>query len=359
MMTQSALLQAQDDLHSTDSAPYVSTQLGYGHGPYFVLFNVSSGRQGDRRELLIRKYFQDAGAQARLFPIHRHNILPFVVGHAADLALSVQGTLVIAGGDGTVNSALPSVLQLGVPLGILPCGGRNHAAQQLGIPLDLEAAVHTLIHGEAVEAHVGLVNDCPFLHSASLGLYPRLLEESERAKDQAGRVLALTSAASFLRRRRARNFALDIQRGPSNAGSDAPAHLDVCTLFIGNSALKLDQSGAFPLSDTRREQDVDSNARPLAAVAVRAPSAFRLFQLGVRAAWGARRDPRDTPTFSFERLVVRRHGSSDPSVKVMLDGETLHMKGPLVIERSPEPIRIIVPSSHSTSSTRLSSKHFS
>ncbi len=357
MMTESAFLQPRDEVTSTDSAPYVSARAGYGNGPFFVLFNVSSGGQGERREALIRKYFEDAGVAARLFPIHRHSILPFVIGHAAELALSAQGTLVIAGGDGTVNSALPSALASGVPLGILPCGTCNHAAQQLGIPLDLQAAVRALVDGEVAEAQVGLVGDRPFLQSASLGLYPSLLKEHGRAarKEKSGRLLALTSAANFLIKRRASSFKIQVQYDSARVWTDAPPQLDVSALFVSNDALQpqtpeRDLALALAFASAR---DLADSPPHLTATALRTPTAAQLIELGARAVLGSTGESKDIPTFSFQRLLVEKHGSTDPTIKVTIDGEVLHMKGPLIVERSQVPVQVIVPATHSTSSTRL------
>ena len=55
--------------------------------------------------------------------------------------------VVLGGGDGTLNAAIPGLLQAGLPLGILPLGTANDLARSLGIPLELEAAAQVIAGG--------------------------------------------------------------------------------------------------------------------------------------------------------------------------------------------------------------------
>ena len=48
--------------------------------------------------------------------------------------------IVVAGGDGTVNGAIPALIEAKKPVGILPFGTANDLALTLGIPVDPVAA---------------------------------------------------------------------------------------------------------------------------------------------------------------------------------------------------------------------------
>jgi diacylglycerol kinase (ATP) len=78
--------------------------------------------------------------------------------------------IVLCGGDGTLNSAAPALLQTGLPMGILPMGTANDLARTLGIPDDLEAAAELIVKGGLRAIDIGLVNDHPFFNVASIGL---------------------------------------------------------------------------------------------------------------------------------------------------------------------------------------------
>ena len=56
-------------------------------------------------------------------------------------------TIVAAGGDGTVNAVASAMVGTQAALGVIPLGTLNHFAKDTGIPLDLDAAVDTIING--------------------------------------------------------------------------------------------------------------------------------------------------------------------------------------------------------------------
>lgn len=78
--------------------------------------------------------------------------------------------VVLAGGDGTLNAAIPALLNEGAPLGILPLGTANDLARTLAIPLQPEAAAEVIAGGQVARIDVGYVNGHPFFNVAHVGL---------------------------------------------------------------------------------------------------------------------------------------------------------------------------------------------
>ncbi|WP_349369806.1 lipid kinase [Salinarimonas sp.] len=78
--------------------------------------------------------------------------------------------VVVCGGDGTVNAALPGILETGLPLGVAPCGTANDFARTLGLPADPVAAMDAVAAGRTRRIDLGTVNGRPFLNVASIGL---------------------------------------------------------------------------------------------------------------------------------------------------------------------------------------------
>lgn len=85
--------------------------------------------------------------------------------------------VVVAGGDGTINSALPVLLRVRKPLGILPLGTANDFARTLGIPADLDAAAAIVVAGRTRRIDVGVVNRRYFLNAAGIGFSTNLQRE--------------------------------------------------------------------------------------------------------------------------------------------------------------------------------------
>ena len=78
--------------------------------------------------------------------------------------------VIIGGGDGTLNSAIESLTDTKLPLGILPMGTANDLARTLGIPTDLSAACQVIASGKTRLIDLGWVNGQHFFNVASLGL---------------------------------------------------------------------------------------------------------------------------------------------------------------------------------------------
>jgi diacylglycerol kinase (ATP) len=78
--------------------------------------------------------------------------------------------VILAGGDGTMNSAVDALVECKLPLAILPTGTANDLARTLGIPTDLEQAAAVIGGGRRHRIDLGCVNGKYFFNAASIGL---------------------------------------------------------------------------------------------------------------------------------------------------------------------------------------------
>ncbi len=112
-------------------------------------------------------------------------------------------SVVIAGGDGTLNAALPGLLDSRQPLGILPLGTGNDLARTLGIPPDLQAAARIIAARHIKRIDVGMANDKPFFNVASVGfgadLTRALTRDAKKRWGTLGYVVAALRALDRLR----------------------------------------------------------------------------------------------------------------------------------------------------------------
>lgn len=150
--------------------------------PARFLFNPSSGRPEESAQQLA-----DILAEMR-----HHRIRPeiFVVRPNSRLGVVVQNAIrrgvkliVVAGGDGTVDSVAGAMVGSAATLGIIPTGTRNNVALSLGVPDGIPEAVALLRGGRRLRIDVGQVQ-CGrakrwFLEAAALGLLSDLYPSAD------------------------------------------------------------------------------------------------------------------------------------------------------------------------------------
>jgi YegS/Rv2252/BmrU family lipid kinase len=78
--------------------------------------------------------------------------------------------IIVAGGDGTLNAAAEAMIEIGLPLGILPIGTANDLARTLGIPTELPEACAVIAEGYTHAIDVGWVNGVYYFNVAHIGL---------------------------------------------------------------------------------------------------------------------------------------------------------------------------------------------
>lgn len=103
--------------------------------------------------------------------------------------------VIIGGGDGTLNSAIESLTDTKLPLGILPMGTANDLARTLGIPTDLSAACQVIASGKTRLIDLGWVNGQYFFNVASLGLSVQITQRLTKDVKQRWGVFAYAFTA--------------------------------------------------------------------------------------------------------------------------------------------------------------------
>lgn len=297
--------------------------------PLFIILNAASGHReaGDTRAIISR-VMRDAGREHHLMLVENPADLADTARAAVAKANQVGGAVVVAGGDGTINTVANAVLASACPLGVLPSGTFNYFGRTHGIPEETEDAVRMLLAASPQPVQVGLVNDRLFLVNASLGLYPKLLEDREAWKQQYGRsrlVALWAGLVSVVRARRQLRLQL--------AKDGQVAHWRTPTLFVGNNKLQLQQIGMA-------EADA-LDAGFLAAISPHPIGSIALLWLALRGALGTLGDARHVRSFALRELEVTRSARRSRTIKVAVDGEVLQLQEPLRFRVSTQPLYLL------------------
>lgn len=97
------------------------------------------------------------------------------------------GSLVVSGGDGTVNQAIQALARSDTALGVIPTGTGNVWAKEVGTPLDVLSAADALIAGRRARVDLGRANGRYFLTIAGVGFDARVTRVLEpKAKRRLG-----------------------------------------------------------------------------------------------------------------------------------------------------------------------------
>lgn len=135
------------------------------------------------------------------------------------------GIVIIAGGDGTISSALESVYSHNHTLAVLPLGTANDLARSLGMPQTLLEAAETIVAGQRERINLARVNNQYFVNVAHLGLGVDVTHELTPETKKYFGVFAYLGAF-FRAMKRNRSFKVDIH-ADDFAGSFRAIHLAV------------------------------------------------------------------------------------------------------------------------------------
>lgn len=246
----------------------------------------------------------------------------------ARAALAAGAEKVVAGGgDGTINAVASVLVGSRCALGVLPLGTLNHFAKDLGLPLDLEAAIAVIAAGNTAAVDTGEVNGRLFLNNSGLGMYPDIVRDREHQQERLGRGkwLAFASATvSALRRYPFLKLRLCV---------DGRMHeRQTPFIFIGNNAYSI---SGFTLGERSSLQD-----GVLSIYVAQRTTRIGLLRLALRSLFGRLEQARDFDAMtSADMLIETRHRR----LSVATDGEVNWMPTPLHYRIRPQALRVLVP----------------
>jgi diacylglycerol kinase family enzyme len=206
-------------------------------------------------------------------------------------------------------------------------GTLNHFAKDLGIPLDIAAAVRTIARGRRAAVDVGEVNGTGFLNNSSLGLYPDIVRERERQQRRFRRSKRSAMVwATLAALDRSRLLELRLQLDDREHACRAPF------VFVGNNEYIME---GFDIGARAR-----LDAGRLSIYTTRRCHVGGLIILALRALFGRLRQADDFMAFRASTLRVE---SRHPRLLVATDGEIHLMETPLDYRIVPRSLNVIVP----------------
>lgn len=126
----------------------------------------------------VQDYLTAAGTECEIYETGPEDSITEVVKSRLSEGF---GCVVAVGGDGTVSAVAHALVSGTVPLGIVPAGTGNLIARELGIPLDLPAAI-ALIAGAHYRRHIDamVIDGRTYLLNAGVGINAEVIDRTSR-----------------------------------------------------------------------------------------------------------------------------------------------------------------------------------
>ncbi|HLC14562.1 MAG TPA: diacylglycerol kinase family protein [Chthoniobacterales bacterium] len=295
-----------------------------------VILNVGAGTgssSADEAWSQIASFFEATGVNAHVVTVKNRDKMGATIRNALETA---ESTIVAAGGDGTVSAIAAQLAGTRKRMGVLPLGTLNHFAKDLGIPLELEEAIRTVVNGHTRAVDVAEVNGRVFINNSSLGLYPRIVMHREAQEEQLKRgkwpAFAWATVLAF------RRFPF--------------LHLRVCVedreldrktafVFVGNNE--------YHMAGFRIGGRTHLDRGKLGLYLTHRTGRFGLFRLALHALVGRLNQANDFDAFYVEEASIE---SRRKHLLLAIDGEVARMEPPLHYRSRPGALRVIVPTDH-------------
>ncbi|MDI1297522.1 MAG: YegS/Rv2252/BmrU family lipid kinase [bacterium] len=152
--------------------------------------------------------------------------------------------VIVGGGDGSMSGTVDELVGKDCVFAVLPLGTANSFARTLGLPLDLDGAVHAIATGKRRRIDLGMIDKDYFVNAASMGLSPMIGQSvPHKLKRYLGRIGYLIWAVKCSVGFRAFRLTIDdgagerrmwstevrILNGPYHGGVELSDHADVDT----------------------------------------------------------------------------------------------------------------------------------
>ena len=271
----------------------------------------------------IARISEEVGAQVQVVVTKRGDDISALAARAVS---ERRHPVVAGGGDGTVNAVAGKLAGTDTPLGVLPMGTLNHFARDVGVPLNLPAAVRNLFTGQVTKVDVGEVNGRVFVNNSGVGFYPHFVRQREEQEKHGHvkRVAFMLALRALVRRYLRLRIRVHMDQ------TEALEHVTPF-LFVGNN--RYQTSG--PHIGSRAKLDTGR------LWICTAPSSGRrnVIPIAMRTLVGLATD-QELNVFETEELWVQ---PGTARVNVSTDGEVSIMDAPLHYRIRPHALGVVVP----------------
>lgn len=246
-------------------------------------------------------------------------------------------TILVAGGDGMINSIGPILMGTDVALGVIPTGSGNGFARHFEIPIEPEAAAKALLTGRRVQIDVGVANGHPFFVTCSMA-WDAAIARTFAKFPKRGILPYVFAAAYELLDYEVQRFEVRLDDGPWKAFSEP---------MVFTAANLSQYGGGAQIAPLAHEDDGQ-----LELVVVEKRDTMRIIPNIPRLFTGTLNDTAGVQTYRYRKMTVRR----EFAFPIQVDGEPIE-SGPLVeVQVLPRALSVLIPNDGTESDTPTGSR---
>lgn len=181
----------------------------------FLLNPIAGTGNKFRIRQLIEKKCAAAGVS---FEIHTTHAEGNYSGIRTKIAEEGITDIVVAGGDGTINSVVNDLRDTGIPFGIIPCGSGNGLAFSAGIPKNPGKALDLIFTGKPVLTDAFTINNNFSCMLSGLGFDAQVAHDFAKQNKRGLITYVRQTIANFLR---AKPYPFEVSVGNTPLSADA------------------------------------------------------------------------------------------------------------------------------------------
>lgn len=233
-------------------------------------------------------------------------------------------TVLVAGGDGMINSIGSELIGTDVALGVLPAGSGNGFARHFGIPLTRDRAAKALVQAQRRKIDVGFANGRPFFVTCGMAADGMLVRTFEKMPMRG--ILPYVFAAAY-------EF-FDYKPSPFRMFLDAGPEETVADPLVFTVANLTQYGGGARIAPQARENDglLELVAISKADVPAALTEIGRLFNGTIDRVDGVL-------TRRFRRMQVVRNAPAP----IQLDGELFETSAEISVEVHSAALTVLIP----------------
>ena len=166
---------------------------------YYLIINPLSKIYKQNKTKIIEEIFIKKKINYQIILSEYSGHITILSKNIAEKEKNNKTTIIVAGGDGSVNEAAKSIVNTGINLGIIPTGTANVIAKELNIPKNIKKAFGIILKQKKKKILLSKCNDFHFIFTCGIGFDGMIVHNTDlNLKKKIGKLAYFLSGLGIL-----------------------------------------------------------------------------------------------------------------------------------------------------------------